>query len=219
MDHIVNKLFSYAQREIVLDLAKDKFKDFYVGSYHDVEQALLLRGKLLLVDRKGVDSLAYYEKVALEEYLSITDACEFLEEYTETLNIDDIVRSLCGDGDIEDAVDAIQDIVAGVQRDAEGAKLVLSLNGIHPIVPTFQFYYGIDCCYKHLDYWAKAMRDLCVYYLYNTVLSEDNNADLEPVHKFVNTYLPIDVLFYVSYPVGKALDNILILYKKYSEPK
>lgn len=93
MDHLIEKVFSHADRAKLSELASKTFKDFYTGDARSVYLANLMRAKLLLVDRKGYDSLTEYEKDVLADYLAITDANEFLEQYTETFNIDDIIES------------------------------------------------------------------------------------------------------------------------------
>ena len=215
MEHLIDNIFTYDDQDKLLDLAYSIFGDFYTGDQESVRLAFLLRAKLLLVDRKGVNKVRHYERLALSNYLNITDAEDFLGEYTETLNIDDITCSECGyDYMHGDGPEAVVEEIETLERDIDGLTSVLKLTGHTPVLPTNELDCGKESRYDYLEDWANLVREFSVLYLYNNVLAEDSNADLTVLSRYVEI-LPTDVLYYVSDPIGEVLNKTVTSYKTY----
>lgn len=216
MGHLIDTVFTHEQREKVLALVDEKLGFEFGGSDEDIRSAKLLLGKLLLVDRKGADTLLHFEKVAMGEYIAILDAEEFLEVYTETLNIDDIVRMQLVDGDIAEAlieapdsvftahIIEVQEIIADLKNKLGDVQINLYNTDENYLKASAPYLY-------YLRDWADLVRTAVIYSLH--VFRLDELGDLltaKELDAFIKT-LPNGVLDYLSLSLEDTIKQYLHL--------
>lgn len=217
MGHLIDTVFTHTQREKVLALVDEKLGFVFTGSDEDIRSAKLLLGKLLLVDRKGADTLLHFEKVAIGDYIAIVDAEEFLEEYTETLNIDDIIRMELIDGDIAEAlieapdsvftahIIEVQEIISDLKNKLGDTQINLHNTDENYLKASAPYLY-------YLRDWADLVRTAVIYSLHAFRLDElgDELLTAKELDAFIKT-LPNGVLDYLSLNLEDTIKQYLHL--------